>query len=77
MPCAHVTGNDSYCHAGSFEASGPRAPAGGLLDEAGLVLKNIVEEGCGEERPTKLIRRHAFSSQLQSQLKINQDKALA
>ena len=38
--CAHVFGNDWYCHAGSFEASEPGAPARGLLDEAGLVLKD-------------------------------------
>ena len=66
--CAHVSGNAWYCHAGSFEASDPGAPVRGLLDEAGLVLKDIVEEGCGEERPAKRIRirQHAFSSQLQS-----------
>ena len=71
--CAHVFGNNWYCHAGSFEASEPGAPARGLLDEAGLVLKDIVTESCGEERPSKRIKRHARSSQLQSLLDSSPD----
>ena len=64
--CAHVSGSSWYCHSGSFEASDPGAPVHGLLDEAGLVLKDIEAESVGEERPTKRIRHHAFCSQLQS-----------
>ena len=42
--CAHVSGGEWYCHAGSFEASEPGAPSHGRLDEAGLFLKDVVEE---------------------------------
>ena len=62
--CAHVFGNDWYCHTGLFEASESGAPARGCLDEAGLVVKDVVAEGCGEERPTKRIKHHTRSSQL-------------
>ena len=62
--CAHASGNDWYCHDGPFEASAPGAPACGCLDEDGLIVKDVVAESCGEERPTKRIKHHARSSQL-------------
>ena len=66
--CAHVDGNKWYCHAGASEASETGHLTHGCLDEAGLVLKDIVEEGCGDERPAKRIKPHARPSQLRELL---------
>jgi len=61
--CAHIDGSMWYVHAGSFGVSEPGNSAGGCLDESGLVIKDIVADGCGSERPAKRIKSHARSSQ--------------
>ena len=75
--CAHVFGNDWYCHAGSFEASEPGGPVHGCLDEGGLVVKDVAAERCGEERPSKRIKRHAHTSQLRGLIDSSPDQWLA
>ena len=62
--CAHIDGNMWYLHAGSFGVSKLGSRAGGCLDESGLVIKDIVADGCHNERPAKRIKTHARSSQL-------------
>jgi len=53
-----------YVHAGSFGVSEHGNLAGGCLDESGLVIKDIVADGCQNERPAKRIKMHARPSQL-------------
>ena len=62
--CAHIDGSKWYCHAGVSGDSESGISTNGCLDETGLVVKDIVEEGCGDERPAKRIKPHARSSQL-------------
>ena len=64
--CAHIDGNMWYLHAGSFGVSEPGNLSGGCLDESGLVIKDIVADGCHNERPAKRIKAHARSSQLRN-----------
>ena len=62
--CSHVVGSMWYLHAGSFGVSESGNCARGCLDESGLVIKDIVANGCHNERPVKRIKTHARSSQL-------------
>ena len=63
---AHIEGNLWFCHTGSFEAGEPDVPARGCLDQADLVVKDIVRESCGEESQAKRrrIKPHARASKL-------------
>ena len=72
---AHIDGNRWFCHAGSFKASVPGAPACGCLDEASLVVKDIAAENCGDERPAKRMRikPHARESQLRELIDASSD----
>ena len=45
----------------------------GCLDEASLVVKDIVVEICGDERPAKRIKRHARTSQLRELIDASSD----
>ena len=49
----------------------------GCLDEGGLVVKDVVTERCGEERPSKRIKRHAHTSQLRGLIDSSPDRWLA
>lgn len=62
--CAHVSGHDWYCRSGSFEASRAGAPTRGCLDEAGLVIEDLVADSCDEEHPSKRMKHQAPSFQL-------------
>ena len=43
------------------------------FDEAGLVVKDVVEEACGDERPVKRIEPHARTSQLRELIDASPD----
>ena len=60
--CAHVTGDEWYCHAGSFGAEG--LTERGQLDDENLVVKDIAAEAWTDEKPAKRIRSHARTTQL-------------
>ena len=63
---ARVEGNLWFCHAGSFGVGEPDLPSRGRLDQADLVVKDIVRGSCGEESQAKRrrIKPHAHPSKL-------------
>ena len=71
--CAQIEGNDWYCHDGSFKAGEPGAPGRGCFDESDLIVKNVVEEACGDDRPAKRIEPHARTTQLRQLIDASPD----
>ena len=63
---AHIEGNQWLCHAGSFEVGEPDVPPRGRLDQADLVVKDIVRESYGEGSQAKRrrIKPHIRASKL-------------